>query len=195
MKELLKQKWFTIFAPYFTYIDQGKLFRQPFCWLYLLFAISNAIAPFGILFAAINNGAFDFGVKFVVAFILFWVVILAVCYFGVVYWIKRSIGVLEIANNKSEFVAIPVVSNLIQCFGEWFGTLFAVMGVFMAILTPIILDEQGRLFLSLLGFDSFGSGLIMIIKAPIIGFMIVVIARVAAEALRALATIANNTQK
>lgn len=184
--KITKTKFFTFFDPYFDYIDSGKLFRKPFAWLYGLLSVLNLIAPFYILYKLINLNAFDAPAKVVVMGIILWFVICFVGWFGFRFWLNRMCKLDDDRQDNDEFVAIPVLANFTQALGEWLGTVIAVVGFSVGVLT-LFVPEIGQL--------SFDLGALLIVVAPVYGFFVIVIMRMFAEMIKALASIANNTKK
>lgn len=182
MKELLKSKFFSFFAPYIGVIDSGKLFRRPFAWLYIIFGVICALIPLYLIYSALNSG----GIKF--EGILIILVHLFVGWFGLQFWFNRSCKVAELTSEDAEFVSTPVFSHLIQSLGEWLGTYVAVVGFFTALIQMISSGKFAEL-------GNFGHGWIGLAVATVGGFLIIVISRFIAEMFRALTSIANNTAK
>jgi len=190
----MNNKFLNFIDPFLLYIDSGKLFRKPFSWLYLVFAAGNVVLPFYLLYKAIDAGLFDLGAKFVFAFLLTWLFILAACWAGVQIWWNRKDKVQETSPEGSEFPATPVISHFIQTLGEWIGVFIAVVGFGVALVANVFLGEQAAYLTHALGLP-FGGGPIGMITFPIYGFLTLVVMRFFAEQFRALAAIANNTKK
>ena len=121
----MNSKFFNFIAPYLAYIDDGKLFRKPFNWLYIFMAVFNLYIPLYILYVAIDNGIFGSHAtaKGVFGFILAWIIIGFVCWIGFQLWWDRKDKIMKIASEKDEFVVMAPVSHLIQTVGEWLGIL------------------------------------------------------------------------
>ena len=100
----------------------------------------------------------------------------------------------ETSSEGDEFVAIPVYSHFVQTVGEWAGTWFAVVGFFFGIFTELV--EESRMIGSYIpgGFLR-GGGIESAVISVIAGYLIIVLSRAAAEMLRAIVSIANNTRK
>lgn len=190
----MDNKFFTFIKPYLSFIDKGDFFRKPFSWLYIAFAVLNLILPFYILYTAIDNNIFDTfytPAKFIIVFILVWIVIAFASWVCFQLWWDRKNKVTETSVENSEFVATPVFAHFIQTFGEWIGTWIGIVGFFVALLATIILGSDT----AAIGVPFIQSGIAFIILMPIYGFLIVVGSRFLAEMCRALASIANNTKK
>ncbi len=192
----MNKKLFYFFDPVWRYIDNGSFFRKPFCWLYIIIAILNLLFPLGIIFGAIGSGVFNYmqgGAVF--AFILIFIFMLALGVMSFVLWIDRQNKLKELLPENNEFVAIPIVSHFIQTLGEWIGFYIGMFGFFVSLL--FVIFSGNEMINQVLGFNllPFGSSIVMLIIYPIIGFLIVVSARLLAELYRALASIANNTKQ
>ncbi len=192
----MKNNFFNFIDPFLSMVDNGKLFRKPFSWLYSIIAIINLLFPFYFLYKAIDNHIFRAPAKSVLVFLIVWITILFACWIGFQIWWNRKDKVNGSSSLGDEFIATPVFSHFIQTLGEWLGTWVGLVGFVFALLTTIILGGREGYYLSKqLGLRFLGTGLFSIILLPIWGFMIIVISRFLAEQIRALATIANNTKK
>lgn len=196
----MDNKFFTFIRPYLGYIDSGKMFRQPIGYLYLALAILNALLPIYIMYEAIDRDFFDnrfdspIHGKVVTVFIIIWLIIAVAAWISFQLWWDRKSQVNETSNEGDEFVAVPVYSHFIQTFGEWAGTWFAVVGFFFGLFTEFI--SESRMIGSFIpgGFLK-GGGIESALISVVVGYLIIVITRAAAELLRAVVTIANNTRK
>jgi len=92
-------------------------------------------------------------------------------------------------------VATPVFSHLIQTIGEWLGTWIGIVGFSVALLTTLILGDEGYYLSRQLGLGFMKTGVLFIILMPVYGFLIIVATRFLAEQFRALSSIVNNTRK
>jgi len=185
----MKEKFLNCIEPFLSYIDNGKLFRKPFSWLYMAFAVGCGIFPFYLLYAAIDGGIFDLGAKYIFAFLILWVFILAAAWVGVQIWWNRKDKVLETSQEGSDFPATPVIAHLIQTSGECLGAFIAIIGVGFSLVVPIFDAGMLKEILPL------GGGLEGVILFPIFGFLAIISARFTAEMCRVLVSIANNTKK
>lgn len=187
--------FFDFIAPYLSAIDDGRFFRKPMMWLYTLIAVINIIIPFYILYHAIENQIFQAPAKFIIVFILVFMAIAFSCWIGFQIWWDRKDKIDIISLPQDDFVAIPVFSHFVQTLGEWAGTWVAIVGFIFSLLATIILGQEGNYLSQVFGLWFLNISAISIILMPIYGFLIVISARVFAEALRALVSIANNTKK
>lgn len=191
----MENKFLTFVKPYLSYIDNGHFFRKPFSWLYALLGIVNLLLPVYVFYQANENSIFDLPAKFVIVFLLLWVIIAFAGWVGFQLWWDRKTNILILSSTGDEFIATPVFSHFIQTFGEWIGTYIGLVGFGFALLTTIILGEEGSYLGRNLGIPYLETGLIAVITMPIIGFLIIVFSRFLSEQIRALSSIANNTRK
>jgi len=194
----MNNKFFTFISPYLSFIDKGHLFRKPFSWLYVLMAIINLLLPLFILYQAIDNGIFDSEFKIIITFLLVWLVIAFAGWVSFQLWWNRKTKITFSSDENAEFVATPAFSHLIQTLGEWLGTWIGLVGFSIALLTTIILGEEGRYLIYQLEIpmgEYFSSGWIAVFFMPIYGFLIIVLSRFLSEQIKALSAIANNTKK
>lgn len=191
----MDSKFFSFIKPYLAIIDNGSIYRKPFSWLYGVIAIGNLIFPFYILYMAIDSRLFRYAdAKYIVFFILIWLVIVFVSWISFQIWFDRMSRVTSTSSVGDEFVATPVFSHFIQTLGEWLGTWIAVVGFAVALLGTVFLGDDS-LNLSQLGVPFVSTGIVFVILMPIYGFLIIVSARFMAEQFRALSSIANNTRR
>jgi hypothetical protein len=194
----MENKFLTFIAPYLTFIDKGHMFRKPFSWLYALIAIINLLLPLYILYQLIDNSIFDAEFKITITLLLAWAVIAFAGWVSFQLWWDRKTKITFSSDDNAEFVATPVFSHLIQTLGEWFGTWIGLVGFCFALLTSIILGEQGGYLSYQFGIPIVGeylrSGWTSVILMPIYGFLIIVLTRFLAEQIKSLSAIANNTK-
>lgn len=195
----MNNKFLTFIAPYLAFIDQGHMFRRPFSWLYALLAIINLLLPLFVLYQLIQRRVFDTDFKFVITFILAWVIIAFAGWVSFQLWWDRKTRITFSSENNAEFVATPVFAHFIQTLGEWMGTWIGIAGTGIALLTTIILGREGYVVGNSIGIpflgQYLGSGWLNVIIMPIYGFLIIVLSRFIAEQIKALAAIANNTKR
>lgn len=184
----MNNKLFTFLDPFLGYIDNGRFFREPFRWLYVIFAVLNILFPIALLIKVIDMGLFKYiDGKSIVAFLLIFIIICAGAWGSFLLWMNRKERLKEIIKKDNEFIAIPVVSHLTQTLGEWLGLYIGVIGTLCSLVITVFAANEIRYILPI-------SGTIFFLL-PIYGFLIVVFARLLAELYRALAAIANNTKK
>jgi hypothetical protein len=195
----MENKFLTFISPYLSFIDKGHLFRKPFSWLYAIIAIINLLLPLYIIYQLIDHRMFDAEFKITITAILSWLIIAFAGWVSFQLWWDRKTKITFSSDDNAEFVATPAFSHLIQTLGEWIGTWIGLVGFGSALLTTIILGEQG----GYLGYQ-FGvpivreylpSGWTYVFLMPIYGFLIIVLTRFLAEQIKALSAIANNTKK
>jgi len=191
----MDNKFFTFIKPYLTFIDNGNLYRKPFSWLYSLIAVVNLILPIYIFYNAVDNNIFDSPAKFVIVFLLVWIILAFASWVSFQLWWDRKTKVTTTSVEGDEFVATPVFSHLIQTLGEWLGTWIGIVGFSVALLTTIILGDEANYLSYQIGVPFLNTGFFFIILMPIYGFLVIVGTRFLAEQFRALSAIANNTRK
>ena len=158
-------------------------------------AIINLILPLYIFYMAADNNIFDSPAKFIIVFLLLWVIIAFAGWVSFQLWWDRKSKIIDTSVEGDEFVATPVFSHLIQTIGEWLGTWIGIVGFGFALLTTIILGDDGYYLSRQIGLDFMETGWLFVVLMPIYGFLIIVVTRFLAEQFRALASIANNTKK
>ena len=182
---------FTGFAkPYFDFLGRGKVYNI----IYIFMALVNLLIPFGIIFIVIESGFLQYsGARVVVSFILSWIIVAFACWIGFQLWWYRKSIIKNI--ERADLIATPVLSDLFQTFGEWLGTLIAIIGAGVGIIALIFLKDSAVQLFSRFGisFVEF-SPLVFIIAGPVFGFFIIILFRFIAEQIRILASIANNTK-
>jgi len=192
----MENKFLTFIAPYLSLIDKGHMFRKPFSWLYALIAIINLLLPLYIIYQLIDNRIFEAEFKITITILLAWAIIAFAGWVSFQLWWDRKTKITFSSDDNAEFVATPVFSHLIQTLGEWIGTWIGLAGFGFALLTTIILGEEGRYLgfgIPLVG-EFLGSGWTNVILMPVYGFLIIVLTRFLAEQIKALSAIANNTK-
>jgi hypothetical protein len=158
-------------------------------------AVINLILPIYIFYKAVDNNIFDSTAKFVIVFLLVWIIIAFASWISFQLWWDRKTKVTTTSVEGDEFVATLVFSHFIQTLGEWFGTWIGIVGFSVALLTSIILGNEANYLSYQIGIPFLKTGFLFIILMPIYGFLIIVGARFLAEQFRALSSIANNTRK
>jgi len=190
----MDNKFFTFIRHYLSYIDNGNFFRKPFNWLYTLLAIVNLLIPIYVFYQASENNIFDSPAKFVIVFLLLWVIVAFAGLVGFHLWWDRKSKINTSSTAGDEFIATPALSHFIQTFGEWIGTWIGLVGFGFALLTTIILGDQGYYLGVSLGIPYLNTGWMAVLTMPIAGFLIIVFSRFLAEQIKALSAIANNTK-
>ncbi len=192
----MNNKLFAFFEPVWRFIDNGSFFREPFRWLYMAIAVLNLLFPLIVIFGAIGSGVFEYmsgGAIF--AFVLVFILLIALGIMSFVLWMDRQKKLKVQLREENEFVAIPMVSHFIQTLGEWFGFYIGIFGCLSSLLFMLFGGDE--MLNRVIGANllPWGTGVVMLIIYPIMGFLIVVSARLLAELYRALASIANNTKR
>lgn len=187
--------FYNFIRPYLNYIDRGKIYKEPFTWLYMIIGALNLIFPLYVLYIAIDNNIFDAGAKFIFAFLFIWIILAFAGWVSFQIWWDRKKNVTTVSIEGDEFVATPVFSHFIQTFGEWLGTFIAIVGFGTALITTLFLGDEARFFTQIMGIGFLGTGFLAIFLMPIYGFLIIIASRFLSEQFRAIAAIANNTRK
>ena len=190
----MENKLLTFIRPYLSFIDNGHFFRKPFRWLYTLLAIVNLLIPIYVFYQA-SNRIFDSSAKFVIVFLFLWVIVAFAGWVGFQLWWDRKSKIDMSSTAGDEFIATPALSQFIQTLGEWIGTWIGLVGFGFALLTTIILGDEGYYLGGSLGIPYLNTGWMAILTMPIVGFLIIVFSRFLAEQIKALSAIANNTKK
>jgi len=212
VKKITDSPFFTFSKPPLEFIEKAKLFKIIFTLVCVVMAVITLIHPFLILARVISSGYFNFGVKYILAFVFTWLAVLAACWLGFHLWLDRR-KKSEVFGS-SEFIAIPFFAEILKTFGEWLGILYGVVGAVGGLFTLIFLGKYSGSTLSaiLLGVNNNGlpiigglggkigdiTGLIFtgaVILGPVAGIIIIFVTRFFAERLRVLVAIANNTKK
>jgi hypothetical protein len=179
----------TFSKPYLELIGKGRLFSI----IYIVMAIINPIIPFVILYKVIDSGFFSLGAKFVFAFILAWLVIVFACWIGFQLWWDRRKRAAYI--ETTDFFATMNFSGLLQTFGEWLGTLIAIIGAGGGLLASFFLGNDVDYLFSMIGLEFMQFGVFIVIIGPITGLLIIITFRFFAEQLRLWAALVNNTKE
>ena len=195
-------KFLSFIKPFLETIDNGSFFRKVFGWIYLVISVLNILLPFYLLFKAIDIGIFKAESRLVLTFLVLWLVLALLCWFGFQLWWNRRDKVNQTSFSGAEFVATPVVAHFIQTFGEWYGIINGVLGFLIGLLSLLFSEgNQYSHYYDRNPFDSlfsmpfqYGTGWTLIFIGPMTGFLIVVIFRFFSEIIKALAVIANNTK-
>ena len=181
--------FFSWAKPYFDFIGKGKIYSL----VYIIMAFVNLLCPMAVIFAVIELGFFqNTGTKIVVAFMLSWFVIVFASWIGFQLWWNRKSAIKRFEN--AEFIATPVISEILQTTGEWLATFCGIIGVGVGIIVTVVLWDTSEL--GLFGFlPLFNFGPAMIIGGPVIGFFHLILFRFIAEQIRIISAIANNTRE
>jgi len=189
-ERMSEKSFFTFSRPYLDFIDKGKIYSL----VYFVMAAVNLILPFIILYNVIDSGFFRYAeAKYVFAFVLAWIVIIFACWIGFQLWWNRRKKIANI--GASEFSATLIFSEILQTFGEWMGTLTAIIGAGAGLLASIFLGNDINDLFRAIGLGYMQFGVLVVIIGPIIGFSVIIVFRFLAEQLRIWASIANNTGK
>jgi hypothetical protein len=191
----MDNKFFTFIKPYLNFIDTGKIFRNPISWLYYAGAAVSILTPLYVMYLAIDNKIFSAPAKFIIAFILIWFLLCVASWIIFQIWWDRKDKVLASTSENDKFVAIPVFAHFVQTLGEVYGSLIAILGFGFSLISLVLLGSDAAVLANQIGLGFINPGVAGLIISPITGFIMLVVARVISELIRALADIANNTAK
>jgi hypothetical protein len=189
----MENNFFTFIKPYLSFIDNGHLFRTPFRWLYTFLGIVNLLLPVYVISRAAEIRIFDSSADFIIVFLLLWIIIAFAAWVSFQLWWDRRTKIEMLSSVGDEFIATPVFSHFVQTLGEWIGTYIGIVGLGFALLTTIILGEEGNYLGRDLGMPYLKGGWTAVISMPVTGFLIIAFSRFLSEQVRALSTIAKNT--
>ena len=179
--------------PYFDFVGRGKIYSL----VYVIMALCNLLLPLIVIFWVIESGMLQYaGTGAVIAFMFALLVIAFASWIGFQLWWNRKSAVKRF--ESADLIATPVISDLLQTFGEWLGTMLGILGVGVGIIITILLWDVSKYTAELMmfgvgGFFNFGPA--MIIGGPVAGFITIVFFRFIAEQIRIIAAIANNTRE
>jgi hypothetical protein len=156
-------------------------------------AVANLLLPFVIMYLAISNRLFDLPGKYIAAFLFSFLLVAFACWIGFQLWWHRRKKVSEVA--EAEFIATPIISEIVQTFGEWIGTLMGILGAGVGLIATIFLGSEAGYLFAMMGMDFLAMGPLVIIMGPVMGFFIIILFRFFAELLRIFAALANNTKE
>ena len=191
----MDSKFFKFINPFLSMIDDGRFFRKPVLWLYMLMAFINLILPFYLLYRAIENRFFDSTAIVIFVLGMVWLAIVFACWVGFQIWWNRKDHVNLSSTPQDDFVAIEIFTHFVQTLGEWLGTWIAMVGFVFALLATILLGREGYYLGKEIGLGFFSFSAMSIILMPVYGFLIVVVTRFFADVFKALVAIANNTRR
>jgi len=189
-KGLVKTPFFTFSKPYLDFIGKGTMFHI----VYFLMAAISLLLPIALIVFIAQSGLFDAGGKFVAWFIFTWLFAAFACWIGFQLWWNRRSQITDV--KDAEFVVIPIVADIICTFGEWLGTLIAVIGFGGGLFGLIFLGHDLNYMFYMFGlYNLSGLGGLLIIAGPIAGFFIIIIYRALAEIIRIIVSIANSCRE
>ncbi|MDR0473785.1 MAG: hypothetical protein LBH43_08985 [Treponema sp.] len=183
--------FFTFSKPYLDFIGKGTMYNL----VYIVMAVINLILPFAVIFMAAEKGVFNFKyvpVKLIIAFIFLWLFVAFACWIGFQLWWDRKSQVKTL--QDAEFVATPIVADIFRTFGEWLGTLMAIIGVGGGLTALIFRSDYEMRYM--MGFiPGLNSGALAIVAGPVAGFFTIIFFRFLAELLKIAVALANNIKE
>lgn len=187
---LFNHPFFTFSKPYLDFIEKGGMYG----FIYVVMAVISLILPIAVIVTAANFGFFQYsGAKYIIAFIFSWLVIVFACWIGFQLWWNRKSKIKTL--EASEFAATPILSEILQTFGEWAGTVIGIIGAGVGLIAATALGSEAKFLFSAIGLGFMNLGASAIIIGPVIGFFTIIVFRFVAEQLRILAALANNTKE
>ena len=214
VKKITVSPFFTFSGPPLEFFEKAKLFKIVFTFVCIVMAAITLIYPLLILCRTIGSGYFNFGIRYILAFIFIWLAAAAACWLGFHLWLSRRKK--SEAFGSSEFIALPFFAEIIRTFGEWLGILYGVIGAVGGLFSLIFLGIYSGGTLSAILFGANNNGLLAsihggaaekfngttdvvfsgaVILGPVLGVIIIFVSRLIAERLKVFAAIANNTKK
>ena len=180
--------FFNFAKPYFDYIGKGRIYTL----VYVVMALLNLLVPLAVIFVVIQSGYMRHaGTSVVIAFIVLWLIIAFASWIGFQLWWYRKSSVKNF--ESKDFIATPVVSDILQTFGECLGTFVGIVGAGAGIIAVFFLGHAREYLFH--GFSFLRFGPLLIAGGPVAGFFILLIFRFIAEQIRIFAAIANNTKQ
>ena len=164
------------------YFDSGNVFCKSFKWLYWIISVLVPIFCIVGITKILDGFKYANGV-YMFFLILCVLVLLAVAFFGFLYWFRRADDVEATVDTKARFVALPPVSHFIRTLGEFAGIVGASAGTLMALFINLEVTIEG--YSSVVAW-------IAVIVTPIVSFVVIVLARFISETINATASIAND---
>ncbi|MCL2831973.1 MAG: hypothetical protein FWD78_02275 [Treponema sp.] len=186
--------FFGFAKPYFDFISKGKIYSI----FYVVMAFLNLLLPLVVIYLVIDSGFLqNTGGRTVVAFMLSWLVIAFSSWICFQLWWNRKNNLRRF--ESADFIATPVISEIIQTSGECLGTFIIINGVGIGLIATILLWDIAKIPLSYLPFGYYMDGYLYcgpaaIVFGLVIGFFVILLHRFLAEMIRIWAAIANNTK-
>jgi len=186
--------FFSFAKPYFDFIGKGKIYSI----FYVVMAFLNLLYPVAVIFFVLNSGFLRYyGARAVIAFMLSWLVIAFSGWVGFQLWWNRKSNLRRYEN--SDFIATPVISEILQTFGECLGSFFIINGVGVGLISTVLLWDIAKIPLyrgpfRMFRYANLSFGPIAIVGGLIAGFIAIILFRFIAEQIKILASIANNSK-
>ncbi|MBE7170165.1 MAG: zinc ribbon domain-containing protein [Williamsia sp.] len=186
---LEQTKFFRFAEVFINALENSTFFKKPLRWLYILFAVLNILVPVYVLFKFISNDMLNI---LGIGGMMIWLVLAFAGWMGFQLWWNRKDKIDAYYKKGDQFFAIPLFSHYIQTTGEWLGTTIAILGTGSSFVAWIFLSGERSSSIGFpLPFQQFGIAGVII--SPVLGFIIILAAKVVAELYRAFSAIANNT--
>lgn len=190
----MDNRFFSLLRPVLDYIDSGRVFRAFFRWMYILVAVLNLLLPVYLLVSSLHNKIYESAGMGLLVFIIAWLLLAGIGWCGFMLWWNRHYKVDEGLDHGARFQVVPMLAHFVCTFGEWLGMLVAVIGFLGAVgLTVVLQLESGTAlaesFNGIFSYSPYG-----IVAMPLLGLLILVFARLMAEAIAVLPALANKSK-
>jgi len=177
-------------------LDNGSFFKKAFYWIFKINAYLSIIWLLWILYLVVESGVISrVGGQEILILLLMFFGLGCITVLQFLLWNKRSLTFRKTAVVDRNFSASPSIAYFIQTCGESMCLSFVGSGVYMvlmALLTMLISED----FYRIVERSADGFGLIPLLFTIVgIGFFLLVLTRLIAETIKALAIIAQNTSK
>jgi len=179
--------------PYFDFIGKGKIYSI----FYVVMAFLNLLVPMYVIYKVIQTGFLqNSDGRVVVAFMISWLVITFASVVCFLLWWTRKSNLRRYEN--ADFIATPVISEIIQTMGECAATFLVINGVGIGLIATILLWDIARIPIpvkfQIFNIKNIYCGPTAVLGSLIFGFIIIIFSRFMAELIRICAAIANNTR-
>jgi hypothetical protein len=176
------------FKPFLDYMHKGKYFDL----IYLIEAIFSLAIPFIGFFFAINKGLFDFGTRVVFFSILLWMLTILWGWISFQLWLDRRKKLKQLETH--EFIAIPIVSDMVKTIGESCGIFIGLVGTIGWVLALVFFGNDLSIIMSFAGMNIWGL-ILYTVTFPLSGFGVMIISRFISEMINIFAKLTNNTKE
>lgn len=192
---------------FLRYIDNGKFFREPMKWLYILCGIIPFLITAYFLYQFIDEAHFIYRYinawsKITLTFgvLLAFVYALVLDYLGLVFWINRSKQINEQVREGDQIIALPVLAHFVKTLGEGFGTFASLQVVGVYAIMYICMMLNGFDGMAGHGFEGFMKALFyglliflgIVVGACLFAYGTIFLSRTLSEKIRVKAMLAND---
>ncbi|MFN8316083.1 MAG: hypothetical protein U0T32_06505 [Chitinophagales bacterium] len=179
-----------------SYIDSGKIFKQPVSWVYKAIAVLFWLLPLYMLYAFFDNKVFNSGGAVVFGFFIFLLFVTATVFLCFQLWWLRSEDVKSVGGLRGDYFTIPIVCHITRTLGECAAILLVCLS-FASTIVIVLFSLMGNkenmnAIPYLQKFVSFG--VFSVVVGIVSGFFAILFTRFIAEMMGVMAAIANNTK-